>query len=295
MSLLFPGDILLPYAMVGLALIPIARLRSRALISLGVAALLAPVLGQAFVILWDIDLGKPFRDVGAKILVGLASEPLRGMDWVDFLRRLDGWNYLAWSLSGPAYRFALLLVTWRFFKLLGVMCIGIWIGREILKGCLDHPRTLARVLVYGAAFGVPGSVIYASGGGLWSARVWEGWITHVWYAVSVAPLGLAYAAAFALLWQTRARALLRCFSFAGRLSLTNYLLQSLVCVFLFYGVGFGAAGSFGPLGLLGVAIAVFVCQALLSWWWLRFARLGPAEWLWRAAIHGKRPRFLRAR
>ncbi|MFE9955019.1 DUF418 domain-containing protein [Micromonospora sp. NPDC005299] len=79
---------------------------------------------------------------------------------------------------------------------------------------------------------------------------------------------------------------------AGRMSLTNYLGQSVAGLIAFTGIGFGLAGTFSPLTLSGFVLAVFAVQLLISTVWLRRFRYGPAEWALRWLTNARRPAFL---
>ncbi len=68
----------------------------------------------------------------------------------------------------------------------------------------------------------------------------------------------------------------------GRMALTNYLMQSLICTTVFYGHGLGLFGQVDRLGQLGVVLGVWAFQLAISPLWLRCFRFGPAEWLWRS-------------
>lgn len=76
---------------------------------------------------------------------------------------------------------------------------------------------------------------------------------------------------------------------AGRMALTNYLMQSLVCTSIFYGYGLGyfeqLPRAWQPLFVL----TLFGLQVALSHWWLARFRFGPMEWLWRAATYLQLP------
>ncbi|MFD2366516.1 DUF418 domain-containing protein [Pseudoduganella sp. GCM10020061] len=74
----------------------------------------------------------------------------------------------------------------------------------------------------------------------------------------------------------------------GRMALTNYLTQSLVCAVIFYGWGFGNFGM-GRAAQLGVALSICAVQVVLCHWWLSHFRYGPLEWLWRAVTYMKLP------
>jgi uncharacterized protein len=74
---------------------------------------------------------------------------------------------------------------------------------------------------------------------------------------------------------------------AGRLPLSNYLLQSLMATFIFYGWGLGYWKQIGPAGQLLLALALFFAiQVPLSAWYVRHFRYGPVEYLWRLATYG---------
>ncbi len=69
--------------------------------------------------------------------------------------------------------------------------------------------------------------------------------------------------------------------------LTNYLLLSLIYVGIFYSYGLGLWGKVGPLVGVSLAVLIFPVLVLLSTWWIRRFRFGPAEWLWRTLTYGK--------
>jgi uncharacterized protein len=73
----------------------------------------------------------------------------------------------------------------------------------------------------------------------------------------------------------------------GRMALTNYLLQTLLCTLVFYGHGFGQFYRLGRPGQLGVVLAVWLFQLTVSPFWLRRFRFGPMEWLWRCLTYGR--------
>ena len=74
---------------------------------------------------------------------------------------------------------------------------------------------------------------------------------------------------------------------AGRMPLTNYLLQTAICTTLFYGWGFGLWGKVGPAAGLVLALAIFlVVQVPLSVWWLHRHEQGPLEWAWSRLTYG---------
>lgn len=79
----------------------------------------------------------------------------------------------------------------------------------------------------------------------------------------------------------------------GRMALTNYLMQSVICVLVFYHYGLGYFGM-PRAEQLGFVAVVVVAQVMLSHWWLSNFLYGPMEWLWRAITYLKLPTMKRA-
>ena len=75
----------------------------------------------------------------------------------------------------------------------------------------------------------------------------------------------------------------------GRLTLTNYLIQSLIGLVLFTGAGFALVGTLERWQLYPLVVIVWAFQVWFSLRWLARYRFGPAEWLWRALAYGKHP------
>ena len=76
-------------------------------------------------------------------------------------------------------------------------------------------------------------------------------------------------------------------AYIGRMALSNYLLQSIVCTTVFYSFGLGLYGKVGAALGLVLTIAIFTVQIYLSKYWFKYFRFGPVEWLWRCLTYGK--------
>jgi uncharacterized protein len=103
------------------------------------------------------------------------------------------------------------------------------------------------------------------------------------------PLALAYAAGLLLVLQSpRAARLAAPFAAVGRMALTNYVAQSVILGWLFYGFGLGLSGRLGSAAAAAIGIVLYVVQLVFSRAWLRRYRFGPVEWLWRSITYGQR-------
>ena len=95
--------------------------------------------------------------------------------------------------------------------------------------------------------------------------------------------GCVYFALFFLLFSSF-QTLRQPMAATGRLALTNYILQSMICVLIFYGFGWGLYGSLHPTDLIWITLVVFIVQVLMSKAYLTQYKFGPLEWLWRWLI-----------
>ncbi len=188
-------------------------------------------------------------------------------------RRTSSWvNYL-WDLLWP----------------LSLMLVGVFIGRRrILERIHGEIPLLRKVFWIGLGFGITGT---------WFGNVLSGWAAMtdwVWFAGNVLwglaawSLALGYCAGIVLLiqrdfWKTCLAPL----GAVGRMALSNYFLQTLICTTLFYTYGLGLYGKVGPAVAVLLAIAIYLFQVALSLLWIRRFRFGPAEWLWRSATYGR--------
>lgn len=110
--------------------------------------------------------------------------------------------------------------------------------------------------------------------------IWRGseWSSAAVYALTFA---------FVMSYRSAAKRLER-LAALGRMTLTTYLTQSVVCTTIFYNWGFGLINKATLTGLFLFALALFALQVVVSVWWLRRYQFGPAEWLWRSLAYGRR-------
>lgn len=101
-------------------------------------------------------------------------------------------------------------------------------------------------------------------------------------------LGLAYILTFNGLYQKFfSRFRFKPISLAGRMALSNYILQSILCGLIFYGYGLGWHNQLARTELLPIVAGIWILQLGLSFWWLQRYRQGPLERLWRRLTYGK--------
>jgi uncharacterized protein len=174
--------------------------------------------------------------------------------------------------------------------------LGYWAGRKwLLHDPVAHRRLLRAIAIVGGSVGLAAVVAieWIDAAQLTDALLRGGryseFALRLLRRIGPLGMGLAYAAGFALLflrpgWQRWLQRLAP----VGRMALSNYLMQTVACLWLFYGFGLGIGPAYGYCTRLLVWIVVFGAQMALSHWWLARFRLGPAEWLWRSIAEGQR-------
>ncbi|ATQ77089.1 MFS transporter [Massilia violaceinigra] len=101
-------------------------------------------------------------------------------------------------------------------------------------------------------------------------------------------LAAGYVAALMCASERVVAPLAQCFAAVGRMALTNYLMQSVLCGFLLQGAGLGLGAVLSRGALVGVCALIMIVQVLLSRWWMRHHAQGPVEALWRRFTAGAR-------
>jgi uncharacterized protein len=165
--------------------------------------------------------------------------------------------------------------------------VGLAAGKHrMLAAVHTHENLLRRCERIGYPVGLAGATVFAVGGGTAN-------LTGLMVSIVTAPfLAAAYAATLLRLFTRRPR-VAETLAPAGRMALTNYLGQSLICVLVFTGVGLRLAGHTSPAQTQLIALTIFVLQVVASSWWMRRFRYGPIEWALRAWTHDKRPALRR--
>lgn len=284
---LFAGDILVTYAVLG---VPLLLLRDIAPgRAVRVAATLVGALAAAYA---SLAVGASLAG-GEAFDLGIAPEEIR--------RALDAYRGDPAAVIGQRLQelpaAAALELLFQAPNAFAMFLVGLAAGKwRLLQDPGHHAPRSRRLRGVGLGIGIPGAVAYAAAGLLapppGEVRLLAGLAVD---AVTAPALAGAFLAGVLLLAQRPLGArVLRWFVPAGRLSLTNYLLQSAVCAFLFTGYGLGLMGRLGPAAVFALAGAIFALQLLLSAWWGRRFVIGPAEWLLRWVTYLQRPALRRS-
>ena len=230
-----------------------------------------------------------FRHASDRTLLAWAAALLLTSDNFAYWLR-DAQDYQAvfqFLIQGALVRVQEFIDGNRYFKVMGLFLIGFYIGRRKIYASLEERKEWLQGLCrYGLLIGLPLSLVYA-----WSCQNGHPWgltVHSLLYLVSVYPTGFAYAAGISLLYLRWKK--LRLWSWLaapGRMALSSYIGQSVIGMFLFYGIGLGWGAGIGLLQTEGIVLGVYLFQMLFCLGWLKFFRFGPLEWIWRMLTYGR--------
>ena len=285
------GDILTPYAIIGMIAVVFRRMSVPKLLGWGVAGI---VLTNALIVVqgW------------ASTLSPQMFEPAP-FGPVPDAETLDMWvsAYQAGFIESRPFNaignaVALLSQLIAFTpRLLGVMLIGMALFKS---GFLAARWSVAAYAISAAITLVPGlgavwwSGSTALGAGFTPETVFTTQAVNAFASLAVA---FGYASAIMLICKAPWLKLIRLpFAAAGRMAFTNYLAQSIVMVFLTVGgIGLGLYGELERTQQVQLVLVIWIAQLVISPVWLALFRFGPAEWLWRSLSYGKVQPFLKGR
>jgi uncharacterized protein len=283
-TLFFLGDILVSYALLGVVLWWIRDWPPRRLLGVAALCMVAALLAR----------------------LGLASMLAAGAT-PDAQAEMAAWAAEARAGYGGGFGDAVrqrlkdLVVFYVFTPLfnwptaLAMFALGLAAGRA---QWLSDPQSLWRrmrpVLPWVAPVAVGGSLWSAwlglhpgaPGGAVLASAMLDAWSAPALTFCYVAVLVRGWLSPGAARWLAPLR-------WPGRMSLTNYLGQAVVCGFIFNGWGLGFYDRVGSLAGAGLVVAIFAAQIVLSRWWLAHFHTGPDEWLLRAWTYRRWPAFRR--
>lgn len=288
----FWGDILHIYALTAFVLILFRRAPDRWLLFCGLGFSLLAGLVMTLHLAW-VEAA-----TGATPALSAALEAGNARRWIAFMAG-DYPAYVVELVRSIGAEWFLSVFAWSYMgTVLGRFLMGYWLFR---KDWLMRPaahaagfrRWAPRLIIGGLALSLADVAIGASG---FEPEVAAQVGLEILHRAGQLTLALGYGAGLVVLMQgERARRLLSGLGDVGRMALTNYLTQSVVYLFVFYGFGLGLMRYGGALTCLAIAVVTFALQIAFSRWWLARFRFGPLEWLWRSATYGQWQRFRIAR
>jgi uncharacterized protein len=286
--LLWDGDILHDYALLGFVLLLFRRRSLKTLLVWASIFLSIPVLFYGLTTYYSIT-----RELNPQLMnwISHANEAEDPKSIEETRRIYSGGTYLEIIEFRARELPRDLAPDTEDAYLSAIFLLGLYAGRRgIFHDISGHLPFIRRVQRWGLMIGIAGNAAFAAGGSLDPSptSVMQN-VGRTCLVIAAPAMSLFYASTILLLTQGEAwRRRLASLAAVGRMALSNYLLQSLICTTIFYGYGLALFGKVRPS--LGLLLTTIICliQIPLSVWWLRRFRFGPIEWLWRSLTYGQR-------
>lgn len=283
--LIWYGDILTAYALIGMVAVFMRHWSPRRLVIVGLA-LLAVQQGLFALIGAGINMLPPeeiaiiadesWLATGSHALAEIAA--YRGSFAEQLAMRVE--QSVAMHFFG--------IPTEQFLYLLGVMALGMAAFKSGLLTGEWSNRAYLRLAVTGLALGLPliglGVVMNENAGWEMTFSLYFGRMPNT---LAAPLLAFAYIALVILAARRFGPAMQAVFAPVGRMAFSNYLAQSIICTFIFYGHGLGLFMEVGRVGQILIVLAIWIAMPFWSRAWLARFRFGPAEWLWRSLVYRK--------
>jgi uncharacterized protein len=283
---LWTGDILVWYAITGMLVYPLRRLRPATLLALGLLLLLAGTALYGF-FQWSQPYWPPEARQGALSywqpppeLVQHRLEVYRG-----------GWReQMALRVPAALGLHTFVYAVWASWRIAGLMVLGMGLMKLGVFTAGRNSRFYLLLLTAGLplGLGLTGWGAARLQAHSWSAdySMFGGSLFNYWGSLATS---LAWVAAVMLICRARPRGwLVRHLAPVGRMAFTCYILQTLICTTLFFGHGLGLYGRVERWGQMLVVLAVWALLVPFASAWLRRFRFGPLEGLWRRLTYGRR-------
>ena len=287
-NVFWSGDVLHVYAILGIVLLfGLRKVSDRGLVLVMVGCLVYPLVASllrvAFVskefVASRVALGKGFAGsndaaFGAGSFWATAWENMRLMAH-EYGDLYSLWGTFGWYVSMTL-----------------TMLLGVLAGRR--RWAQRIPELMPQIKRLTWVMLVVGLALSATSTMIWEANRTPGpslikTLAGLCYNISRPMLMVFYVLLIVQLFQHPTwKRLFKPFELAGRMPLTNYLMQTAICTTLFYGWGFGLWAQVGPAAGLALSVFIFFAvQVPWSYWWLRKHERGPMEALWARMTYGR--------
>jgi len=271
-SAFYEGDILTIYAILGFALIPVAKLSNKTVFWIALTLMLQPVEWINF------SIGMQHPEV----------KMANPVSWAYFAKAgeyIPGNSIVkTWIGNLTNGKTGVLLWTWeagRVFQTISIFMLGMLAGRKKLFVSSDTANHFWKITLLLAAIAFVPLFIIKNGVPNWilSEAVRRPLITIVSTWSNLAFM-LVLVSVFVIAYERFSGRVLNIFGAFGKMSMSNYIIQSIIGSFIYYGFGLGLYKYTGALYCLLIGTGLAVLQGFFSSWWMKNHKQGPLEGIW---------------
>jgi uncharacterized protein len=284
--LLWYGDILFAYAICGMAAGLVRNWKPTTLFILGFITMFAVPIGFMLSAYWTMQFW-PEEEIAQ---MQSQDDLLSMTNQAEILAYTGTWLDQLKHRIPTALMLELFIVPlYLFWHCLGLMMVGMSLFKWNILSASKSVRFYIVTMVLSTLIGFPLIAI-----GVWFKQKhgWDPALTRFldgnWNLVGGVFVAFAWISLVMLVCKLGVLTFARkALAATGQMALTNYLGQTIICTFIFYGHGLGWFGQLERFELLYVVISIWAFQIVFSMLWLSKFRFGPFEWLWRSATYLK--------
>lgn len=178
----------------------------------------------------------------------------------------------------------------RFLRIFGLFLFGFFAARKkIFHNIQANIALFKRLFIIGLIAGVSGGLVRVNADYdmLGLPALYTPILQEIVYFIAVPAMSMLYLATIVLLCmkQRYFKILNTLFAAVGKTALTNYILQSVICAFIFDSYGLGLYAQLSLSQSIVIVIVIYSAQIICSSLWLKYFRFGPLEWLWRTLTY----------
>ncbi len=271
-SAFYQGDILTIYAILGFALIPVAKLSNKTVFWIAVLLMLQPY--EWFNVFSGLQHPEmKMSNPASWAYFGKSSAYLPEKSIIS-----------TWVGNLTNGKMAVIYWSWeagRVFQTISLFMLGMLAGRKkLFTASEDNNRFWLRTLIFAAIAFVPLFMLKNSLPTWLSSEAVRRPLVTIVSTWSNLAFMLVLVSTFFIVYEKFSGRVLNMFNAFGKMSMTNYITQSVVGTFIYYGFGLGLYQYTGATYCLLIGIALAVLQGLFSKWWMGNHRQGPLEGIW---------------
>ncbi len=290
--LLWFGDILIIYALMGFVLILFRKKTNKSLFIWAIFLILLPVLlFGALALLISFAMSVPETaemlqsgfDETYVILTDLTRKALETYPNGTFIEIMQ--------MRLNEYQFVLNSLLMFLPNVLAFFLVGVILGKKrVFVDLESNKRFFRNVLIFLLPLAIAGKLIYVYSSQFVSYATIDSNMVLYMASSSIGggAMALVYISIIALAFRKSINGFfVQAISKTGRMALTNYLMQSIICTTLFFSYGLGLYGKVNIWQGIIIVLAVYTVEVVWSHYWLKYFRFGPMEWLWRSLTYRK--------
>jgi uncharacterized protein len=282
-SLFWSGDILLMYSLIGFVLILFRNIKKENLFRLALLFILLPTI-------MDLAL-LPFTHTSGTVQAYSAHTTYPDMTpaaVMDVFKNSGVLDIFYLNFHNLVWKWIAFIPSGRLVTMFGIFVLGYYLAS--INFFEEKVRSI-KLLFLGLVAGLSTTLLAMTMDG--NPYQFPPTLTNSLYKLSLVAgqifICLFYVVSIARLLQTTSgKKVLFYLKPVGRMALTNYIFQSLICVFIFYNFGLNLIGQLGLVYVVCIAIGVLVFEIILSNLWLHYFTFGPLEWVWRSLTYRRR-------